>query len=112
MGEWALIVAKWRISAGRLPKEKPPRVLNGDDSLGGKVREQGNLLFRERSHLLAVDSNDAYQLLFFKHRDVEHSPITARAGGEAVRSISSGHCSNFRFTHLHFTALVTFLKLS
>ena len=40
-----------------------PRVLDGDDGLGGEVRDQLDLLVGERADLLAVDDNRADQLV-------------------------------------------------
>ena len=39
-----------------------PRVLDGDDGLGGEVLHQLDLLVGERSNLLAVDDDSADQL--------------------------------------------------
>ena len=38
---------------------KQPRVLDGDDGLGGKVLHQFDLLVRERSHFCAIDKKGA-----------------------------------------------------
>ena len=46
-----------------------PRVLDGDDGLGGKVRHQLDLLVGEWLHLLAIDGDGADQLVFLEHRD-------------------------------------------
>ena len=45
-----------------------PRVLDGDDRLGGEVLDQLDLLVGERPHLLAVDDDRADQLVFLEHR--------------------------------------------
>ena len=45
-----------------------PRVLDGDDGLGGEVRHQLDLLVGERADLLAVDGDGADQLVFLEHR--------------------------------------------
>ena len=48
----------------RLPQLiEQPRVLDGDDGLRGEVLDQLDLLVGERPHLLAVDGDDADQLI-------------------------------------------------
>ena len=54
-----------------------PRVLDGDDGLGGEIRDQLDLLVGERPHLLAVDGDRADQLVVLEHR---HGENGARAG--------------------------------
>jgi hypothetical protein len=44
-----------------------PRVLDGDDGLGGEVSEQLNLPVGERANLGSVDANAAYRHLLLKH---------------------------------------------
>ena len=48
---------------------KQPRILDGDDGLGGKVLHQLDLLVGERTYLLPVDEDSADQLVFLKHRN-------------------------------------------
>ena len=55
-----------------------PRILDGDDGLGGKVLHQRNLLVGERPHHLAIDDNGADELIIFEHGYDEFGP---RAGG-------------------------------
>ena len=55
------------------------RVLDGDDGLGGEIRDQLDLLVGERAHLLAVDGDGADQLVFLEHRHDDNSPNAARA---------------------------------
>ena len=50
-----------------------PRVLDGDDGLRGEVRDQLNLLVGERTNFLAVDGDDADQIIFLEHRNGKHS---------------------------------------
>ena len=45
-----------------------PRVLDGDDGLGGEVLHQLDLLVGERPYLLAVDGECADQLVVLEHR--------------------------------------------
>ena len=45
-----------------------PRVLDGDDGLGGEVLHQLDLLVGERPHLLAIDDDGADQLVILEHR--------------------------------------------
>src|SRR5262245_20099426 len=46
---------------------KQSRVLDGDDGLGSKVREQRDLLVGERPHLLAIHVNRADKLAVLEH---------------------------------------------
>ena len=55
-----------------------PRILDGDDGLGGEVLHQRDLLVGERPDLLAVDDNGADELIIFEHGYYEFGP---RAGG-------------------------------
>ena len=55
-----------------------PRVLDGDDGLGGEVLHQRNLLVGKRPDLLAVDGYCADQLVLLEHWHPEPSPS---AGG-------------------------------
>ena len=48
-----------------------PRVLDGDDGLGGEVLHQLDLLVGERPHLLAIDADDANELVVLEHGDHE-----------------------------------------
>ena len=57
-----------------------PRVLDGDDGLGGEVLQQLDLLVGERPHLLAVDAEHADKLAILEHRNVDQ-----RAGAAALR---------------------------
>ena len=49
-----------------------PRVLDGDDGLRGEVRHQLDLLVGEWTHLLAIDRDDADQLVVLEHRHGEN----------------------------------------
>ena len=54
----------------RLPQlVKQTCVFDGDDGLGGEVRQQFNLLVIERPNLLAEDSRGSDDLVFLQHRD-------------------------------------------
>ena len=46
-------------------------VLDGDDGLGGEVRDQLDLLVGERPHLLAVDGDGADKFVLLEHRHGE-----------------------------------------
>src|SRR5262249_17132582 len=52
-------------------------VFDGDDGLGGKIADQLDLLVGERSDLLAVDGDRAYQLVLLEHRDHKQGPNTS-----------------------------------
>jgi hypothetical protein len=54
-----------------------PRVLDGDDGLGGEVRDQFDLLVGKWANLLAIDRNDTDQLVFLEHRYGNHGPGAA-----------------------------------
>src|SRR5262245_53605364 len=53
-----------------------PRVLDCDNGLGGKARQQLDLPVCKRPHLLTVDDNGAYQLIFLEHG---HNDMRSRA---------------------------------
>src|SRR5262249_48509803 len=62
----------------RLPQfVEQPRVLDGDDGLGGEVLQQLDLLVGERLDLLAIDDDRTDQLIVFEHR---HPEVRARTG--------------------------------
>src|SRR3974377_499644 len=46
-----------------------PRVLDGDDSLGGEILNQINLLVGEGAALLPVDANRTDYLIVLQHRN-------------------------------------------
>ena len=54
-----------------------PRVLDGDDGLGGEVLHQLDLLVGERPHLLAVDGDGADQFVVLEHRHANEGPRSA-----------------------------------
>ena len=54
------------------------RVLDGDDGLGGEVRDQLDLLVGERPHFRAVDADRADQLAFLEHRHGELRPYAGK----------------------------------
>ena len=55
-------------------------VLDGDDGLGGEVRDQLDLLVGERPHLLAIDGDHADQLALLEHRHHENGARAGRLG--------------------------------
>ena len=50
-------------------------VLDGDDRLGGEVRDQRDLLVVEWTNFLAKNRDGTNQRTFFQHRHVEDAPI-------------------------------------
>jgi hypothetical protein len=44
-----------------------PRILDGDDSLAGKAREQRDLFIAERPDLLSLDVDCTKHVGFFQH---------------------------------------------
>ena len=63
-----------------------PRVLDGDDGLGGEVLDQLDLLVGERTNLLAVDGDRADQLVLLEHRHGENGPHAAEFDGSDDRT--------------------------
>ena len=57
---------------------KQPRVLDGDDGLGGEVRDKLDLLLSERTDFLAVDGDETDQNIFPEHRDRKHGAIATK----------------------------------
>ena len=66
-----------------------PRVLDGDDGLGGEVLHQLDLLVGERAHLLAVDDDRADQLVVLEHRHGEKGARAAELDGATMRGLRS-----------------------
>ena len=58
-----------------------PRVLDGDDRLGGEVRDQLDLLVGERANFLAIDGDGADDLIPFEHRNRHHGADAAHLDG-------------------------------
>ena len=58
-----------------------PRILNGDDGLGGKVRDQLDLLVGEGTNFLAGQGEGANQFAFFQHRHGDECPYAAKFHG-------------------------------
>src|SRR6516162_9700808 len=62
----------------RLPQLiKQPRILDGDDRLLRKIREELDLLVRKRTRLLTKNSNDSDQLIFVQHRHAERAAVSS-----------------------------------
>src|SRR5262245_50485610 len=55
-----------------------PRVLDGDDGLGGEISEQIDLLFAEGAHFLAINAERTNQLTLLQHRDSQHRAGTGK----------------------------------
>src|SRR5215469_3581810 len=55
------------VSRALLQFVEQPRVLDGDDGLGGEVLHQLNLFVSEGSNLLAVDTNGTHELVVLEH---------------------------------------------
>ena len=58
-----------------------PRVLDGDDGLGGEVLNQLDLLVGEWTYLLAIDDEGADQLVVLEHRHAKNSTAAAEFDG-------------------------------
>src|ERR1700722_10153655 len=62
----------------RLPQlVEQPRVLDGDDGLGGEIRHQLDLFVGEWTYFLTKDRNGADHLVFLEHRHHEKCPCAA-----------------------------------
>ena len=57
---------------------KQPRVLDGNDGLGGEILHQLDLLVGEGPHLLPINDDDANELVFLQHRDGHKCPRASR----------------------------------
>ena len=71
-----------------------PRVLDGDDGLGGEVLHQRDLLVGERPNLLAVDDDSADQRIIFEHRHAiaDRAPPNLVAGARIGSGKIVGRC--------------------
>src|SRR5215472_16689791 len=67
-----------------------PRVLNGDDGLGGEIGHQLDLLLRERSYLLAVDIDGANHLILFQHWHAKHTPKASKLDSGSHQRMTFG----------------------
>ncbi len=67
-----------------------PRVLDGDNGLGGEVRHQLDLLVGEWAHFLAVDADGADQFAVLEHRHVEQRSRAANLGSRDAERIALG----------------------
>ena len=56
------------------------RILDGNHGLFGKILDQLDLLVGERLHLLAIDRDDADQLVFLQHRHNHECAGTGKFG--------------------------------
>src|SRR5215467_4832356 len=65
-----------------------PRVLNGDDGLGGEVRYELNLLLCKSSYLLTKNCNCADQFTFLEHRNGQNCSNASLLDGPAKRIIN------------------------
>ena len=66
-----------------------PRVLDGDDGLGGEVAHQLDLLVGEWTHLLAKNADRADKFVVLEHRDAHDRPIVAEFNrSEPVRIVN------------------------
>ena len=66
-----------------------PRVLDGDDGLGGEVRDQLDLLVGKGTDFLAVNGERTDQFVLLQHWDSQKCPYTAEFDGRNVRRIAS-----------------------
>src|SRR5215471_16519311 len=68
-------------------------ILDGDDSLGGEVLDQLDLLVGEWANLLAIDRNGTDQLGFLEHRDDEERPNAPKFDGRGPQRIALNVCT-------------------
>src|SRR5262249_12155075 len=64
-----------------------PRILDGDDGLGGEVLDKGDLLFSKYLDFCPVDLDDTEQLLLLEHRDAQHSACTGESNNRRLHGI-------------------------
>ena len=57
-----------------------PRILDGDDRLGGEILHQLNLLVGKRPDFLAVDGDSPHQCAILDHGHINRGPRTAEPG--------------------------------
>ena len=70
-------------------------VLDGDDGLGGEVRDQLDLLVGERPDLLAVDDDGADQLVVLEHRTADQWSARRRSAAATRQRIPfDAYCSD------------------
>jgi hypothetical protein len=80
--ELRLVLARhFQLAAFVLDFVEQPDVLDGDDGLPCETRHKFDLLVGERTDFLAVNANDADQLIVLEHRDAENGAITADRDG-------------------------------
>src|SRR5262249_42685825 len=73
-----LLLERLREIVGALPQLiEQTRVLDRDDGLRGKIRNQGDLLVGERSNVLVEYADRTHQLLVLDHRHDQQGPDSA-----------------------------------
>ncbi len=93
VGGGGLLLQRLGEVVGALPQlVEQARVLDGDDSLGGKVLDQIDLLVGECANLLAVDGDGADQFTLIEHRNQEVCSSTGafHEGNEARIALQVG----------------------
>jgi hypothetical protein len=81
---------------GALPQlVEQPRVLDGDDRLGGKTFHQFDLSIRKGSNLVAEQTNCSDQFLVLQHRNNKKRPYATKFDGFDVRRAAFVHVLPF-----------------
>jgi hypothetical protein len=65
-----------------------PRVLDGNDCLGGEALHQRNLLVGKGMHFLALDPEHTDELIFLEHRHDKKGPGTVQIDERSNRRIA------------------------
>ena len=91
-----------KVACALLLRLEQPRVLNGDDGLGGKVLHQCNLFFGERPNLLAIDGDDADHLVILEHRHPDQSAGLRNFDRSDTHSHAVGRCFAYVIDLNHF----------
>jgi len=88
VGGGSLLLKRFRQIVGALTQfVKQSRVLDGDDSLIGKIVDQFNLLVRKLTNFFAIDGNGADYFVRLEHRD--------RYNGADARDFDCGYWQYF-----------------
>ena len=75
VGGGGLLLQDCQIVGALAQLVEQPRVLDGDDRLGGEVLNQLDLLVGEWPHLLTINADRTDQLILLEHRHDEDGPM-------------------------------------
>ena len=85
-----------------------PRVLDGDDGLGGEVLDQFDLLVGERSDLLTIDGDGTDQFIVLEHRDAKTRAMHRRVRPQQQRTdrLRCSLCSDMHIGNVSYLLCV------